>query len=65
MKMKPLGKVKTFSRVVVREVANPDADDDDRALVGMTFAVWTDSPVPRTSWRRMSFADSSRRMAAS
>lgn len=41
MKTKLLGKVKTFSRVVIREVGNPDADDDDRALVGMTFAVWT------------------------
>lgn len=42
MKTKPLGKVKTFSRVVIREVGNPDADDDDRALVGTTFAVWTE-----------------------
>lgn len=42
MKIKTLGKAKTFSRVMIREVGNHDADDDDRSLVGSTFAVWTE-----------------------
>lgn len=46
MKTKMLGKVKTFSTVVVREIDNPDADDEDRALIGTTQVVWTDLLSP-------------------
>jgi hypothetical protein len=42
MKPKQLGKVKTFSTVLIREVSRPVADDDDRALIGTTVVVWTD-----------------------
>ena len=41
-----LGAVETFSRVVIHAVTNEDADDGDRALVGTTFAVWTDLESP-------------------
>lgn len=44
-----LADVETFASVVIRAVVNEDADDDDRALAGLTFAVWTDRESPEDS----------------
>jgi hypothetical protein len=44
-----LADVETFATVIIRAVVNEDADDDDRALAGATFAVWTDLESPEDS----------------